>query len=76
MNRVSWPVMWFAFAWWFMETSYFGWNAMPGSTTELFADGGVLVLAALAFPRKTVLQITIKGIDTQIYNEVKNAPDT
>jgi hypothetical protein len=43
-----------------METSYFGWNALPGSTAELFADGAVLALGAMAFPRKTVLQITIK----------------
>lgn len=42
-------MLWFfAIAWWFFETRYFGWNATAGSPEEMICDGIVFVLVALA----------------------------
>lgn len=44
MNRVWWliPLLFY-----YEENTYFGWNAVPHSGTELIADGIVLLLAVL-----------------------------
>lgn len=34
--------------WTLTETAHFGWNALPKSEAEMFADGGALLLLALA----------------------------
>jgi len=54
MSRVNWPIMAVGVIWWWMETRYFGWNAIPESVAELFADGMALSFFALgfAFPNK------------------------
>lgn len=36
---------------WLMETSYFGWNGLPGSDAELICDGIVLLISALSIER-------------------------
>lgn len=53
-ERVNWPIVCFGVLWWYLETSYFGWNRSPGSVAELFADGMALVFfaAAFAFPTR------------------------
>ena len=52
MKRINWPIAVLGILWWYMETSYFGWNTAPGSVAELFADGMALAFyaAAFAFP--------------------------
>jgi hypothetical protein len=49
MARFNLPVLVLAVMWWLIETSYFGWNALPGSMPELFADGLAIALAGAAF---------------------------
>lgn len=60
MTRINWPIAVLGILWWYMETSYFGWNVGPGSIAELFADGMSLVFyaAAFAFPPKR-LEVTV-----------------
>ncbi|MCC4618320.1 hypothetical protein LL972_20390 [Xanthomonas campestris pv. asclepiadis] len=63
MRKLNAPIALIALYWWGLETSYFGWNATPGSTTELFADGLALVLlaAAFAFPQRAAVQIEVRN---------------
>lgn len=67
MSRVNWPIVALGVLWWWMETSYFGWNNRPGSVAELFADGAALAFyaAALAFPprraRTTIIKVEVLG---------------
>ena len=49
MSRVNLPIIVIGIIWWYMETKYFGWNTVPGSVSELFADGMALSFFALAF---------------------------
>lgn len=64
-KRVSWPIVWLGIFWWYIETSYFGWNATPSCIEELIADGAALAFFALAFAapnlsRTTRIQIVSK----------------
>lgn len=51
MGRVNLPIFALGVLWWFLETSFFGWNQRPGSVPELFADGMALAFFAAAFWR-------------------------
>lgn len=55
------PILIIGVVWLFMETAHFGWNAVPGSAAELFADGMALAFyaAAFAFPNRRPVNITI-----------------
>jgi hypothetical protein len=48
-------VNWWAFfigqCFWLLETSYFGWNALPKSDAELVCDGLVCLITALSIKR-------------------------
>jgi hypothetical protein len=57
--KVNWPIVWIAAVWWLAETIYFGWNATPSCVEELFADGGVLLLLAMAYMRPARQRIEI-----------------
>lgn len=52
MPKCNVPIALLGVLWWWLETSYFGWNKSPGSVAELFADGLALAFyaAAFAFP--------------------------
>lgn len=56
MPKFNVPIALLGVFWWWLETSYFGWNKSPGSVAELFADGLALAFyaAAFAFPRRPV----------------------
>ncbi|MBB3845248.1 hypothetical protein FHT13_002884 [Xanthomonas arboricola] len=49
IRKLNVPIALVAVYWWGLETSFFGWNTSPGSTSELFADGLALALLAAAF---------------------------
>ncbi|ATS54076.1 hypothetical protein [Xanthomonas citri] len=63
MRKLNMPTALIAICWWAMETSYFGWKTMPGSTTELFADGMALTLlaAAFAFPQHGCVRVEVRN---------------
>lgn len=66
MKRINWPIAVLGILWWYMETSYFGWNMAPGSVAELFADGMAMAFYAAAFafpPRRGEMTVVInKGV--------------
>ncbi len=51
MYRVNWPVLFVGLFFWYEETKYFGWNALPGSPAEVICDGIALLILALAIKR-------------------------
>ncbi len=65
MSRVNVPILLIGFLWWYLETSYFGWNHSAGSVAELYADGLALAFyaAAFAFPRRPAIKITVTAND-------------
>lgn len=60
------PIFIIGFIWWLMETAHFGWNPIPGSNAELFADGLALAFyaAAFAFPARSPITITVNQAPT------------
>lgn len=59
MKRVNWPIFFLGVLWWYAETKYFGWNLVPGSVLELFADGMALAFYAAAFLWRPITVIVI-----------------
>ncbi len=60
MPKFNVPIALLGILWWYLETSYFGWNAFPNSVAELFADGLALAFYASAFAlpqRRTIINI-------------------
>lgn len=49
--KPNWVLLFCGVFFWLMETRFFGWNKMPGSIAELFADGMSLFMIGLAFQR-------------------------
>lgn len=47
-RRINWPVFWLAMVWWYVETKHYGWNVTAQSDAEMFCDGLVFLLVALA----------------------------
>lgn len=48
-SRVNWPIFWLAILWWYVETKHYGWNLTAQSDAEMFCDGLVFLLFALAY---------------------------
>jgi len=62
VSRVNWPIAVLGMLWWYMETSYFGWNTVPRSVAELFADGMAMAFYALAFafpPKRSEVTVVV-----------------
>lgn len=78
MPRANFPILVLAIVWAVLSTSYFGWNALPASTPELFADGLFLVFltAAFALPGEPrVRQRTERRRKTDHAPSVQEAPE-
>ena len=61
---INWPVYLFGFAYWVIETSYFGWNALPGSSDGVIAAGIAFLIFALslACPPKARPVLTVRRL--------------
>ncbi len=61
---INWPVYLVGFAFWLIETSYFGWNTTPGSPEEVLADGIAFLIFALALacPPKCKPVLTVRRL--------------
>jgi hypothetical protein len=46
---VNWPILVVAVGFYWLQNTYFGWNAAPRTDAELLADGITSLLFAMAF---------------------------
>ena len=64
--NVSWPIVFLGVFWWYLETSFFGWNSQPESVAELFADGLALVFfgasVAVGNRKKAAQDVTVNFV--------------
>lgn len=50
---MNWFRLLIAFFFYYWQNKYFGWNALPMSDAELFADGLFLLMVLLSYPAQT-----------------------
>lgn len=52
--QINWIVFLAGLFFWYIETRYFGWNALPGSDAEVICDGIAIMIQASAIKRVPV----------------------